>query len=185
MSRSWLRDERTELAAERILKAAEQVFLERGVHATEMGHIAKAAGCSRATLYRYFESRHALHMAYMHREARRIAREIGGQVRDIADPRRRLVEAMLAALRAVREAPVLAAWFARADSAPTAELARSSAVIEALGAAFLSDPADEDTRARARWLVRVIVSLLTTPGEDAGDERSMIERFAAPVLVID
>ena len=33
-----------------------------------MNEIAKAAGCSRATLYRYFENREALHTAYVHRE---------------------------------------------------------------------------------------------------------------------
>ncbi|GAA3447691.1 putative HTH-type transcriptional regulator [Planomonospora venezuelensis] len=147
-----------------------------------MAHIAEAAGCSRATLYRYFDNRHALRMAYVHREAGRVARDVGERVRGLADPRERLTAALPAVLHAVRGNPVLAAWFTHADGALTAELARSSPVIEAMGAAFLGDPADPGTRARGRWLVRVIVSLLTTPGEDDADERAMIESFVVPVL---
>ena len=41
-----------------------------------MNEIARAAGCSRATLYRYFENREALRTAYVHREAYRLSREI-------------------------------------------------------------------------------------------------------------
>ncbi|HPY25671.1 MAG TPA: helix-turn-helix domain-containing protein, partial [Mycobacterium sp.] len=41
----------------RILHAAGELFAERGVDAVEMQDIARAAGCSRATLYRYFENR--------------------------------------------------------------------------------------------------------------------------------
>ena len=32
----------------------------------------------------------------------------------------------------------------------------------------------------ARWLVRVILSLLTVPGRDEADERAMVERYVAP-----
>src|SRR5512139_728054 len=177
----WLREQRTGLAAERILTAAEKVFVERGIAATDMAHIAKAAGCSRATLYRYFENRQALLLAYMNREAMRIAREIGARTADLDDPGERLVAAIIEALRTVRETPVLAAWFGRPDGAHTAELARSSAVLERIGAATLGDPADEEIRAKSRWLVRIIVSLLVTPGESEADERDTIERFVAPV----
>ncbi|MDQ1319611.1 MAG: hypothetical protein QG655_854, partial [Actinomycetota bacterium] len=57
----------------RILHAAGELFAERGVDAVEMQDIARAAGCSRATLYRYFENRAALHGAFVHREARAVA----------------------------------------------------------------------------------------------------------------
>ncbi|SEG73886.1 DNA-binding transcriptional regulator, AcrR family [Thermomonospora echinospora] len=182
MSRPWLRDERTELAAERILDAAERVFTERGVGATEMSHIAQAAGCSRATLYRYFDSRHALQVAYMHRQTHRVVQDIARHLQHLTDPRERLIEAILAALAAVRDDPALAAWFTSADSTHSAELATASPILETLCAAFLGDPSDPDTRLRARWLLRIIVSLLSTPGHDPTDERTMIELFAAPVL---
>jgi len=36
---------------------------------------------------------------------------------------------------------------------------------------------------RAEWLVRVVVSLLTLPGESAGAERDLVRRFVAPGLL--
>lgn len=147
---------------EQILDAAAGLFAEQGVNAVGMGEVAKAAGCSRATLYRYFPDRHALHVAFVQREARRIGALL---------PADDLVEAILAALREVRARPELIAWFGAADAGTTAELAQSEAVIAGLG--------DEET---ARWLVRVIVSLLIVPGRDAADERAMIERYVVPGL---
>ena len=187
-STGWLGEARGELAAERILDAAAGVFAERGVAATGMGEVARAAGCSRATLYRYFENRHALHVAFVHREARRIGSRIAGEVAGITDPQAMVLEATLAALREVRSQPTLTAWFRLGDAGIAAELAHSSAVIESLGAALLSGtglgaPTDPDVSARARWLVRVIVSLLTVPGADEEDERAMLERFVVPSVV--
>lgn len=182
----WLREERTEIAAERILDAAAELFVERGVATTGMSDIAKAAGCSRATLYRYFENRRALHLAFVHREARRLGERLAEQVANIDDPRRRVVEATLGALREVRATPNLAAWFELGDAAIASEIANTSEVIEVLGAAMLADAGTGDRQEllrRSRWLVRVIVSLLTVPGTDQADERAMIEQFVVPALL--
>ncbi|QCB52044.1 TetR/AcrR family transcriptional regulator [Rhodococcus sp. PAMC28707] len=183
---SWLRDERTEIAAERILDAAAELFVVRGVASTGMAEIAKAAGCSRATLYRYFENRRALHLAFVHREARRLGERLGKQVAVLEDPRRRVVEGILGALREVRATPILAAWFGLGDAAIASEIANTSEVIEVLGAELLADAGTIDQQElsrRARWLVRVIVSLLTVPGADEADERAMIEQFVVPALL--
>ncbi|SNR42370.1 transcriptional regulator, TetR family [Haloechinothrix alba] len=185
MSTPWLRTERTELAAERILDAAEQVFAERGVAATEMSHIATAAGCSRATLYRYFDGRHEVRVAFMHRQTRRLAHRIAEQVSAITDPAPRLAEAIRGALREVRDTPALAAWFTHPDSGVTGELAGSSPVIQSLCAAFFGDPTDPANQDRANWLLRIIISLLSNPGRDEAEERRMIERFAVPALLGD
>lgn len=182
----WLREERSEIAAERILDAAAELFVRRGVATTGMAEVAKAAGCSRATLYRYFDNRRSLHLAFVHREARRLGEQLSTQVADITDPRRRVVEATLGAVRAVRRTPTLAAWFGLGDAGIASELAGTSEVIEVLGTAFLADAGLGDhaeVSRRARWLVRVIVSLLTVPGADEADERAMIEQFLVPVLL--
>ncbi|MCZ4080147.1 helix-turn-helix domain containing protein [Rhodococcus sp. H36-A4] len=182
----WLRDERTEIAAERILDAAAELFVVRGVATTGMAEIAKTAGCSRATLYRYFENRRALHLAFVHREARRLGKQLAEQVATVADPRRRVVEATLGALREVRATPILAAWFGLGDAAIASEIANTSEVIEVLGAELLADAGTGDQQElfrRSRWLVRVIVSLLTVPGADEADERAMIEQFVVPALL--
>lgn len=178
----WLDDQRGALAAERILDAAALVFAEHGVNVTGMADVARAAGCSRATLYRYFENRGALHAAFVGREARRIAADVARRVGHVEDPADRLVETVMAAITAVRGDATLVAWFAEADAGIAVEQARASQVIADLAAAFLGEVADPETDQRAAWLVRVIVSLLTMPGRDEHEERSMLERFVAPVL---
>lgn len=171
---SWV-DRRTP-AVERILDAAGDLFAAHGVEAVAMAQIAAAAGCSRATLYRYFPDRPALQLAFVQREAVRV----GALVAADLDRTRRgadlLTEGTLAALRHVRANPALLAWFGDRDAAHTADLAQGSEVVEALG---LTMVADLDA---ARWLVRVIVSLLTVPGGDEAEERRLVERFVAPVV---
>lgn len=185
---SWLRDERTEAAAEKILDAAADLFARRGVATTGMSDVAKAAGCSRATLYRYFDGRGALHRAFVHREARRLGEQVAADVAGIADPAQRVTEAILSSVRRVRETPTLAAWFEVGDAGIASELASTSEVIEVLGTSFLAGVggSDGDRAAlprQARWVVRVIVSLLTVPGADADDERAMVEQFVVPALL--
>lgn len=187
MTGNWLAARRTELAADRILDAAGALFETRAVAAVGMNEIAKAADCSRATLYRYFENREALHTAYVHREARRVFSEVGAEIGGVVDPRERLTVGVLASLRLVRSSPGLISWFAKAQPLIGGEYAESE-VVRAMGAAFLHslDPdgaSDAGLEARrARWLVRVIIQLLVFPGRDDADERAMIEEFVVPIV---
>ncbi|MEV0945515.1 TetR/AcrR family transcriptional regulator [Rhodococcus sp. NPDC049939] len=185
MTPDWMREERPRHASERILDVAAALFVEKGITAVGMADVARSAGCSRATLYRYFDSRQALQLAFVHREARRIGALIAAEVSRSGDAGDVIVNAMLAAIRLVREDPTLAAWFQLGDSGLAGQIANSSDVIESLGAAFLGHAGvkDEQTSRKARWLVRIIVSLLTVPGTDADDERTILEQFVAPVLV--
>lgn len=175
----WIGDERAQLAAQKILDAAAGLFVERGVGGVGMGEIAAAAGCSRATLYRYFADRGQLHMAYVHREAVRVGEEVAAEVRAAgpADATEAVTLAVLAAVRRVRGTPALAAWFGQDDALASVGIAQSSAVIEALGLSLVPDPL------AARWLLRVVLSLLTIPGRDEAEERAMVERFVAPAVV--
>lgn len=184
MSGDWLATDRADLAAERILDAAAELFAEHGVTAVGMADIAKAAGCSRATLYRYFDNRHAVRIAFVHRETRRILARLDLEVRDIPDPGARVITAMLGAIREVRANPLLIAWFRPADSGTAGRLSQDSDVIDSLAAAIFADTesgAPERTRL-ARWLTRIIVSLLAAPGRDEADERAMLEDFVAPII---
>ncbi|HVU73719.1 MAG TPA: helix-turn-helix domain-containing protein [Mycobacteriales bacterium] len=180
---TWLADDRRASAETRILDAAARLFLERGVSQVGMIDIAEAAGCSRATLYRYFADRTSLYLAYIHRETRRIAADISTVARRHEDPRERLLTTVAAALCEVRGVPALLAWFRAVDVGTTTELANRSPVIVGITASLLGDATDPDVLERARWLVRVVVSLLATPGADPEDERRMLERFVVPLVV--
>jgi AcrR family transcriptional regulator len=181
----WLASRRGEVAVDRILDAAEQLYTQRDQASIGMNEIARAAGCSRATLYRYFENREALRTAYVHRETRRLNRAIAGEIGGIEDPRERLIASMTAALRMVRESPALSSWFAVSRPPIGGEVAGHSDVITALAAAFVNSLGQEDAAVverRARWVVRVLTSLLMYPGRDDADERTMIEEFVVPIV---
>ncbi|RDI43699.1 TetR/AcrR family transcriptional regulator [Nocardia mexicana] len=171
--------------AERILDAAARLFAERGVAASGMADIAKAAGCSRATLYRYFDSRQAVRLAFVHREARRIGTAVLRAIGEIDDPGERLVAGVREALRLVRADPLLIAWFRPGDAGLTGEIAATSEVITAIaGSLFASeDRSGQQDSVLAGWLTRIIVSLLAVPGRDEHEERVMLERFVAPLAV--
>jgi AcrR family transcriptional regulator len=185
MPADWLASRRSEVAADRILDAAEELYTQRDQASIGMNEIARAAGCSRATLYRYFENREALRTAYVHREARQLGRAITERIDGIDEPRERLVASITAALRMVRESPALSSWFAVTRPPIGGELAGHSEVITALAAAFVNSLGPEDpavVERRARWVLRVITSLLMFPGQDEAEERSMIEEFVVPIV---
>lgn len=186
MAGDWLADSRTEVAGDRILDAAAALFAQRDAATVGMNEIARAAGCSRATLYRYFENRDALHTAFVNREAYRLHRELRDEIRGVADPGERLIAGVTTALRKVRNSPALASWFAANEPPIGGEMAEQSEVVKALTAAFLNslgpgDPAVVERR--ARWLVRVITSLLVFPGSDEDSEKQMLREFVVPTVV--
>jgi AcrR family transcriptional regulator len=186
MAGDWLAARRTEVAADRILDAAGELFAAQPAATVGMHEIASAAGCSRATLYRYFENREALHTAYVHRESYRLYREMTEQIMSFDDPRERLIEGMLSSLRNVRESPALASWFATAQRPIGAEMAEESEVIKALTEAFVISLGPDDPELvahRSRWLVRVMTSLMLFPGHDEEDERAMLEEFVVPIVL--
>ncbi len=186
MAGDWLAARRTEVAADRILDAAGELFAKKDAATVGMHEIASAAGCSRATLYRYFENRDALYTAYVHREAYRLYQEMTEQITALTDPRERLIEGMTASLRNVRQSPALASWFATAQRPIGAEMAEASEVIKALTEAFvisLGPDEPELVAHRARWLVRVMTSLMLFPGHNDDDERSMLEEFVVPIVL--
>ncbi|MDT5152168.1 MAG: hypothetical protein QOI01_3901 [Mycobacterium sp.] len=181
----WLAESRTGAAADRILDAADELFAQHDAASVGMNEVAKAAGCSRATLYRYFENRDSLYTAYVHREAHRVFRELGEQVTAAGEPGAQLVEGIIASLRQVRESPALSSWFAPTQRPIGGEMAERSEVIKARTEAYLAALGVQDVERRARWLLRVMVSLLVFPGHDEAEERAMLEEFVLPALMTE
>ena len=65
-------------------------------------------------------------------------------------------------------------------------MAEQSEVIQALTSGFLLSLRPDDPEVvdrRARWLVRVLTSLLIFPGHDTErEERAMLEEFVVPIV---
>jgi hypothetical protein len=113
-------------------------------------------------------------------------RTIIDQIADITDPADRLVEGVIAGLGLVRTSPALSSWFSSSRPPLGAAIADQDDVVKALTAAFLTSLAPDEpavVERRARWLVRVMTSLLVFPGEDEADERAMVREFVVPIVV--
>jgi AcrR family transcriptional regulator len=178
----WLVGNQAAVAADRILDAAGNCFVRQGVAHTSIGDIAREAGCSRPTVYRYFSDRDALRQSFMHREARQLGQTVANAIRDIEDPGQRLVEAILHSLQGVRSNPLLSAWFTSEDGVATMQLASASPLLTSLTASLLPT-VESESSAQANWVVRMILSFLLLPGKNKREEREMIERFVVPVVV--
>ncbi|MFC9440870.1 TetR/AcrR family transcriptional regulator [Nocardia sp. NPDC057030] len=189
MTGDWLADGRAELASERILDAVRALFIDKGVAGVGMAEVAEAAGCSRATLYRYFDNRQALYVAFAGREARQVVERVWRDpvVTAAADPGERLLDGFTALIAEVRKTPHLAVWFEPANAGIVAQLSDSSEVVHPLAAGFVSgfrpDLPAPAARRLGQWLVRVMVSLLTLPGAGEDDERALLRNFALPFLL--
>lgn len=180
---TWLREQHSAMAAENILDAATRLFVDRGVSAVGMGDVARAAGCSRQTLYRYFDSRQDLHLAFAHREAIRLVTLVSIEADAIRNPGARVVTIIESLLREVRTTDYLAAWFREGESDLATKIANSSPMIESLALSFGgSDSPSNRAVHLTRWCIRVTLSLLITPGADADDERLMLQHFVAPLV---
>ncbi|WP_378736302.1 TetR/AcrR family transcriptional regulator [Nocardia brasiliensis] len=189
MTGDWLADGRAELASERILDAVRALFIDKGVSGVGMAEVAEAAGCSRATLYRYFDNRQALYVAFAGREARKVVERVwrDGTVGAATDPGEQLLDGLTALLAQVRETPYLSVWFAPENAGTVAQLSDSSEVVDALATNFVSGFRPDLTALAAQrlgqWFVRVMVSLLTLPGANEAEERAILRNFALPFLL--
>ncbi len=197
----WLREERNDLAVDRLLDAAGRAFADHGVEATRMEDVARAARCSRGTVYRYFGSVARLRSDYVAREARRMASAVGRTIdaEPGAGPDRVLVTGITASLAAVRADPALRAWFTAEAVGTTNAIAGHSGEVNAMAAALCDRVMDEAagagrlragvTRADAtEWIVRVILSLLTLEPpvpRSPEDEADLVRRFVVPALLVD
>ncbi len=184
MTAAWPTDDRAESAATHLLDVAERLFETHGVDAVTMRQIADAAGCSRATLYRYFSSREDLQLAYVNRSARLIAQSVADSVDSTQPSEARLIAATSTAIAGVRANPALMAWFSPTSAGSAADLAMLSPAIEAVVIDFLAHIAVDAGRRSdcAQWLVRVIVSLLTRPAESVAAEEALLRQFVVPVI---
>lgn len=88
--------------AEAILEAARSLFIRYGLRRTSLNDIARAAGVSRATLFRRFPNREALLAELVQAEAHRLIARVDEQVTAASSPEDRLVTGFLAFMKELR-----------------------------------------------------------------------------------
>ena len=182
----WPRHGDEQVAVDELLDAAGRAFAELGVARATMVDVARAAGCSRATLYRYFPEpgraapgvRAPGHPADRRAAGRRPRRRRAG-LAGRSDPRSGIAH--------VRADPLLAVWFEPENMAVPMAVSQSSELLQSMSVGLSTSSTEppierDELERRAGWLLRSIVSLLAMPGADAETERAMVESFVVPVL---
>ena len=186
MPENW-KGERTRAAESRLLTVAEQLFTEHGVDNVTMNDVAAAAGCSRATLYRYFPTRNDLASAYIRTTTERILGGILSETASVDRAADRATLAVASAIWAIRDEPALRRWF-EPDAGLPAKMAVSHSAVAAALETFVAHHTDSRIdRSRltdtARWLTRTIIGLVVIPESGPEAETAYIERFVTPVLL--
>ena len=115
-------DTKTQPVRERLLDAAEGCLQQFGSEKTSMEDVARAAGMSRATVYRYFENREALLLGVASRQASALAAEAINYLAQFSTISDWLVEGLLFTLREIPNRPVFASLVTSLDSRASSSL---------------------------------------------------------------
>lgn len=186
-------DTKSKPVRERLLDAAEGCLEQFGPQKTSMEDVARAAGMSRATVYRYFENRDALLLGVASRQASSLATEAMAflpQFNTISDW---LVEGCLFTLREIPKRPVFASLVTSLDSSAASKLLLGSSGMIQIGVnvlrpmfanarqqGLLRDGVDIDML--IEWLLRVLWTYLNAPSQVATDEDSMRKLFHMMII---
>jgi AcrR family transcriptional regulator len=171
--------DRRSVASERIYAAATDLIARGGLDALDIDTLAKRIHCSRATVYRYAGGKAEIRDAVLGRAALRIVGSVRETVEDLTGAER-VVTAISVALERIRSDPLGQLLISSIRGAQgTTWLAGSPLLADF--ARDLSGLGDRDSDA-ARWVIRVVLSLLFWPTGDADAERAMLERFVAPAF---
>jgi AcrR family transcriptional regulator len=186
-------DTKSKPVRERLLDAAEGCLEQFGPQKTSMEDVARAAGMSRATVYRYFENRDALLLGVASRQAADLATEAMtflGQFTTLSDW---LVEGCLFTLREIPKRPVFASLVTSLDSSAASKLLLGSTGMIQIGVNVLRPMfgnakeqgllrEDLDIDMVIEWLLRVLWTYLNAPSQVAPDEDSMRKLFRMLLL---
>ena len=173
---------------ERLVDAAEGCLEQFGPQKTSMEDVARAAGMSRATVYRYFDNRDALLLGVASRQASSLAVEAMAYLSQFDTISDWLVEGLLFTLRELPQRPVFASLVTSLESSASSQLFLGSSGLLQIGVkvlrpmfgnaqeqGLLRDDIDIDML--IEWLLRVLWTYLNAPSQVATNEESMRKLF--------
>lgn len=175
-------------ARDRLIEAAEACFAERGPSRTKVTHVAAKAGVHRTTVYSYFPNMDAILAACFVKATDSVvaaAEPYFAEDRPFID---RLINGVMAGLRAARSSPTMLSMTAPYDLARTHRTVEQSEawrteVVEALAVRFATaGPGEVRTdvapHQMAHWVVRIAFSLIEDPGSpDVGGDEGLLRAF--------
>ncbi|HEY3842311.1 MAG TPA: TetR/AcrR family transcriptional regulator [Acidimicrobiales bacterium] len=162
-----------------VMDAAASCYLRFGVAKTTAADIARAAGISRATLYRRFGTHESIFLALLTRESAAMAADAEVYLARFSDPRDRILEGMLFSIKEIGRRPVHAAVFGGDSVAWAATQAIHVEALRRIGEAgirpllqsSLADGSmpDREMKDLVDWILRILISYAVVPG--AGGRR--------------
>jgi AcrR family transcriptional regulator len=181
-------------AASAMLDAAEALLRERGLHRWTVDDVAERAGIGRTSVYRRFPSRDDLVHGVLARELRAATTAVGLAAAGQPSIDDAVVEAVVAALRALdgsvvdgllRSDPADALPLLTTDAGPLVAQARAAFVPGLLALGVATDPLHAEVVAEA--LARLGLSFVLTretalPLQDPEAVRSMVAALVGPFL---
>jgi AcrR family transcriptional regulator len=151
---------------ERILAATLRLLGRRGVRRLGMQEVSEAAGVSRGTLYRYFESKEQLLAAVASFDERTFNLGLAAAMHEVDEPTARIRTLVSFAFDYIRTHPARSLFETEPDFVLGYLLLHlpkmQTALLEELGDAFDSVPAVASGRLTRQQLVEVIVRLFTS-----------------------
>jgi len=176
----------------RVIDGALSCIARQGVAKTTLDDVARAAGCSRATVYRVFPGgKDGVLGAVVDTEVSRFFSALAVRMGEATDLEDVLVAGMTEAATRVTEHPALANLLAQEPEMVLSQLAFARmdevlAVTCAFTTPFLGRWLDQPESKRvAEWATRIVVSYLLCPADgvdltDAADVRRLVRLFVLP-----
>jgi AcrR family transcriptional regulator len=176
----WLFDGgRSATATERIYAAATEMIVRDGFDAFNVDALAERTHCSRATVYRYVGGKKQIRDAVLAGTAARIIETVRTSAEGRAGPER-VLTAIEVAVAEIRSDPMGRLFLDSARGGGGSTWLTASPVVADF-ATELTGLAGDDAPA-ARWIVRLVMSLLFLPDADPRAEHQMLQRFVAPAF---
>lgn len=169
---------RQEAAPERIYAVATDLVAREGLDALTIDTLAARVHCSPATVYRHTGGKAKIRDEVLIRGASRIIDGVRRAVEHLTGPER-IVTAITVALAEIRS-DALGQLMLKSIRAQEMTWLKDSPVVAGFSTE-LNGLTDDDEQA-ASWIIRVVLSLMYWPAEDAEAERQIVQRFVAPAF---
>lgn len=188
----------TAATEQRILDAARTCFSRFGLQKTVMEDIAREADLSRGSLYRYFPDKESLYRAVSARETKYFIDDIARRTARARSLETKIERVLMAAVEFLYDNPMNAAMAATDPEAFAATLSTNGRDLLALAVEAIIPMvqeaieagevrADVDPPRAAEWIVRMALSLISTPSvtfdrDDPAELRRFLSDFLLPGL---
>ncbi|MBC7172235.1 MAG: TetR/AcrR family transcriptional regulator [Polyangiaceae bacterium] len=177
------------------MEAASALMVDEGVDSLRLEHVARRAGCSRSSLYRYFDTKDAVIIAVLQKRVDQMATRIRIQLSDTQHPADKIVQGVVRAVELALSDPQFSVLFSAPNSPTVMRIAANALpqLITPVIDCILPEEGEESwfpesvpVAEAARWLVTVVVGLVTFDAERAMDHDAFVahlERFLVPSLL--